>query len=109
MRPLFHSKNSIIILSALLLSACQPPNGNDQSAITQAESISEKSDADLSFIIDGDTITLSSDSILSIKSSRYQPSLGLAGNIEPIKHSRFVTAQAITIKRSIGRRRTMGR
>ena len=98
MRPLFHSKNSIIILSALLLSACQPPNGNDQSAITQAESISEKSDADLSFIIDGDTITLSSDSILSIKSSRYQPSLGLAGNIEPIKHSRFVTAQAITIK-----------
>ncbi len=99
MRPLFYSKNSIIILSALLLSACQPPTDHSQSAITQAESISEKADADLSFIIDGDTITLSSDSILSIKSSRYQPSLGLAGKIEPIKHSRFVTAKAVTIKK----------
>ncbi len=99
MRRFFYNTNSILLVSALWLTACQPPSDNSQSAIAKTESTSDEADADLSFVIDGDTVTLSSDSILSIKPSRYQPSLGLKGQIKPIQQSRFVTAKDVTVQK----------
>lgn len=99
MRRLFYRKNSILLISALLLVACQPPSDNSQSAIAKTKSADEKADADLSFVIEGDTITLTSDSILNIKSSRYQPSLGLKGQIKPLQQSRFVSAKDVTVEK----------
>lgn len=95
-RFLYH-KNTALLLSVLLLTACQPPEDTSQSALTQAEPMSD--DADLSFMINDDTVTLSADSILNLKSSRYQPSLGLQGEIEPIRQSKFVTAKAVTVQK----------
>jgi multidrug efflux pump subunit AcrA (membrane-fusion protein) len=91
-----YHKNTALFISILLMTACQPPEDTSQSAIAQSEPISE--DADLSFIVNDDTVTLSADSILNLKSSRYQPSLGLQGEIEPIKQSKFVTAKAVTVQ-----------
>ena len=39
--------------------------------------------------------------ILSIKTSRYQPSLGLQGNIEPIQQTTFVAVHTITIEETL--------
>src|SRR5690606_28467637 len=38
------------------------------------------------------------DHILSVKPTRYQPSLGLEGEIEPIKQVNLVAAQALTVE-----------
>ncbi|HAM62014.1 MAG TPA: hypothetical protein DCP60_09310, partial [Psychrobacter sp.] len=91
-----YHKNTAFFISILLMTACQPPEDTSQSAIAQSEPMSE--DADLFFIVNDDTVTLSADSILNLKSSRYQPSLGLQGEIEPIKQSKFVTAKAVTVQ-----------
>jgi len=93
----FYNKNTALFIGVLLLTACQPPEDTSQSAIAQGETVTK--DADLSFIISDDTVTLSSDSILNLKSSRYQPSLGLQGEIEPIRQSQFVTAKAVTVQK----------
>ena len=108
MIPILYNKdrssltNSILISSLListtLMTACQPPSDNSQSAIVQADTSEKTINADLSFDIDGDTVTLSPDSIFNVKPSRYQPSLGLQGKIEPIEQSRFVTTKAVTVQ-----------
>jgi multidrug efflux pump subunit AcrA (membrane-fusion protein) len=86
-------KNSSYLLSALLIAACQPPSPTD------AELATEKSPtADTPVIIDNDSVTITPDHILSIKPSRYQPSLGLQGNIEPIKQTQFVTVHPISVE-----------
>lgn len=90
---------STFLVGVILLSACQPPSDNSQSAIVQADPTKENLNADLSFEINGDTITLSPDSILNVKSSRYQPSLGLQGKIEPANQSQFVTKKAVTVQK----------
>ncbi|MGM8886063.1 efflux RND transporter periplasmic adaptor subunit [Psychrobacter sp. 1U2] len=94
---LFYNKNTALLISVWLLIACQPPEDTSQSAIAQADTMTE--DADLSFLVSDETVTLSSDSILNLKSSRYQPSLGLQGEIEPLRQSRFVTAKAVTVQK----------
>lgn len=81
-----------LLLSTLLLTACQPPNSADTASI-------ERTQAELPIVIDDNTVTMSSDYILSIKQSRYQPSLGLQGIIEPTKQARFIAAQALGIEK----------
>lgn len=86
-------KNSSYLLSALLIAACQPPSPTDEAIAT------EKSPAvDTPVIITNDSVTITSDHILNIKPSRYQPSLGLQGNIEPIKQTQFVTVHPINVE-----------
>ncbi|MBH0086951.1 HlyD family efflux transporter periplasmic adaptor subunit [Psychrobacter sp. SCQQ22] len=86
-------KNSSYLLSALLIAACQPPSPTDK------ELAAEKSPTvDTPVIITNDSVTITPDHILSIKPSRYQPSLGLQGNIEPIKQTQFVTVHPINVE-----------
>ncbi|ALF60748.1 HlyD family efflux transporter periplasmic adaptor subunit [Psychrobacter urativorans] len=70
-----------------LLSACQPPTATENS---------EKVNS--SIIISEDSVTMAPEYILSIKTLRYQPSLGLQGIIEPIKQARLSAAQDLHIE-----------
>lgn len=89
-----------VLVSALVSTGCQPPNQDSQSALDQINTEQDATDdvAPAPVIINEDTIAVSSKDILSIKSSRYQPSLGLQGKIEPVKQSRFVTAKPVLIE-----------
>lgn len=87
-------KNCAFLLSTLLIIACQPP------APIEDQQPNEKSvQADSPIIFSDDSVTMASDYILSIKPSRYQPSLGLQGVIEPTKQSRFVAAHDIIVQK----------
>lgn len=86
-------KNSALLSSILLIVACHPPSpANDE------PSNADNVQVDSPIVADSESITMASDYILSIKPSRYQPSLGLQGVIEPIKQSRFVTAQDVVVQ-----------
>ena len=86
-------KNSSYLLSALLIAACQPPTPTDDPMATE-----NNPPVDTPVVITDDSITITPDHILSIKPSRYQPSLGLQGNIEPIKQTQFVTIHPINVE-----------
>lgn len=87
------SKKSVYILSALLLIACQP------SPPTSEPVTAENSEAfNTPLLIRADSITMTPDHILSVKPTRYQPSLGLEGNIESIKQVNFIAAQALSVE-----------
>lgn len=94
MRLSIYFKYSVILLAALLVSACQPPSPNDNQQLSQN---SEQASSPIT--IDADSVTMSSDYILSIKPSRYQPSLGLQGTIEPSQQSRFVTTRDVNVQK----------
>ncbi|WP_227691485.1 efflux RND transporter periplasmic adaptor subunit [Psychrobacter aestuarii] len=66
------------LLLVLGLGACQPQNPSD------AREGGETSADDTPIVVNEDSVAMASDDILSIKSSRYQPSLGLQGTLEPI-------------------------
>ncbi len=87
-------KNSVLISSALLIAACQPPASSDERQIND-----NNTPVDSPLIIDADSVTMSPDYILNIKPSRYQPSLGLQGVIEPVQQSRFIAAQNLTVQK----------
>lgn len=92
---------SFSLLSCILLLGCQPPNEQSQSALDtpQKEQITASKDNSKSqVVISGQTITMSPSDILNIKSSRYQPSLGLQGKIEPIKQARFIAAKPVRVR-----------
>ena len=72
---------------------CQPPE-----PIVEKPAIDAQPATDLPIIIDENTVTMSPEHILSIKPSRYQPSLGLQGNIAAIKQVRFKANQALTVQ-----------
>lgn len=93
----FCNIKSALLVSVLALSGCQPPDDASQSAIAPAETTNKE--ADLTYVINDDTVTLSADSILNLKSSRYQPSLGLQGEIEPIRQASFIAAKAVTVQK----------
>lgn len=81
-------KSAIYVLSAGLLLACQPPNTDTSNSDQQV---------DTPVVIEEDSVTMSPEHILSIKSSRYQPSLGLQGNLEPAEQQKMIAAQDIVI------------
>ena len=84
-------KKSVYILSALFLIACQPTSPTE--ALT-----SENNEAVDMPLISADSVTITPDHILSIKPTRYQPSLGLQGRIEPIKQINLMAAQPLTVE-----------
>ena len=86
-------KKSTYFLSALLIVACQP------SPPTSEPVTAENSEAfNTPLSIRADSITMTRDHILSVKPTRYQPSLGLEGDIEPIKKVNLLAAQALTVE-----------
>ncbi|MGE6441986.1 efflux RND transporter periplasmic adaptor subunit [Psychrobacter sp. NPDC078409] len=91
-----HLRKSLYLFSVLFIAACQPSPINE-SAITDTEAET----ADTPLIITNDSVTMTPEHILSIKPSRYQPSLGLQGNIEPIKQTTFVAVHPIRIEETL--------
>ncbi|HCH26667.1 MULTISPECIES: efflux RND transporter periplasmic adaptor subunit [Psychrobacter] len=86
-------KKSPYLLSVLLLLACQPSPPTDEPVTAE-----NSETVDNPLIISDSTVTMTPDHILSIKPSRYQPSLGLQGNIQPIKQSQFVAVQPLYVE-----------
>ncbi len=84
-------KKSVYILSALFLIACQPTSP------TEVLSSDNNEPVDIP-LISADSVTITPDHILSIKPTRYQPSLGLQGRIEPIKQINLMAAQPLTVE-----------
>lgn len=84
-------KKSAYLLSALFLIACQPTSPTE--ALT-----SENNGAVDMPLISADSVTITPDHILSIKPTRYQPSLGLQGRIDPVKQINLVAAQSLTVE-----------
>ncbi|KAF0567639.1 hypothetical protein FQV37_2084 [Psychrobacter nivimaris] len=91
-----HLRKSLYLFSVLFIAACQPSPINE-SAVTDTE----EETADTPLIITSDSVTMTPEHILSIKPSRYQPSLGLQGNIEPIKQTTFVAVHPIRIEKTL--------
>ena len=86
-------KKSGYLLSALLIVACQP------SPPTSEPVTAENSEAfNTPLLIRADSITMTRDHILSVKPTRYQPSLGLEGHIEPIKKVNLLAVQDLTVE-----------
>ncbi len=85
---------SLIIIgySALLLTACQPTTADPSDNAEQIEA---------SPIIDADSVTMTADRILDVKPSRYQPSLGLQGQIIPVEHAKLTAAQPLVIEKTL--------
>ena len=84
-------KKSAYLLSALFLIACQPTSP------TEALTSENNEPVDMP-LISADSVTITPDHILSIKPTRYQPSLGLQGRIDPIKQINLVAAQSLTVE-----------
>lgn len=84
-------KKSGYLLSAILLIACQPTSP------TEAVSSENNEAVDIP-LISVDSVTITPDHILSIKPTRYQPSLGLQGRIEPIKQINLIAAQPLKVE-----------
>ncbi|MGO2277614.1 MULTISPECIES: efflux RND transporter periplasmic adaptor subunit [unclassified Psychrobacter] len=89
-------RKSLYLFSVLFVAACQPSPVNE-SVVTDAKEES----ADTPLTITNDSVTMTPEHILSIKTSRYQPSLGLQGNIEPIQQTTFVAVHPITIEETL--------
>src|SRR5690606_36868192 len=56
------------------------------------------STVDTPLVITEDSVTMAPDHILSIKPSRYQPSIGLQGTLEPVKQIKLMTAHPVTVE-----------
>ena len=87
-------KTSSYLSGVLLLIACQPPLPVDENAADEDSTV-----VDAPVVITNDSVTITPDHILSIKSSRYQPSLGLQGKIKPIRQTTFITAYPINVEK----------
>jgi len=89
-------RKSLYLFSVLFIAACQP-SPTSESAVPDTK---EKA-ADTPLIITSDSVTMTPEHILSIKTSRYQPSLGLQGSIEPIQQTTFVAVHPIKIEKTL--------
>ncbi|MGO2125223.1 MAG: efflux RND transporter periplasmic adaptor subunit, partial [Psychrobacter sp.] len=87
-------KTSSYLSGVLLLIACQPPLPVDENTADEDSTV-----VDAPVVITNDSVTITPDHILSIKSSRYQPSLGLQGKIKPIRQTTFITAYPINVEK----------
>ncbi|WP_201511242.1 efflux RND transporter periplasmic adaptor subunit [Psychrobacter alimentarius] len=86
-------KTSTYLLSALILAACQPSAPTDASVMSD-----DSTTVDTPLVITDDSVTMAPDHILSIKPSRYQPSIGLQGNLEPVKQIKLMTVHPMNIE-----------
>ncbi|MGO2385618.1 MAG: efflux RND transporter periplasmic adaptor subunit [Psychrobacter sp.] len=89
-------RKGLYLFSVLFIAACQP-SPVDKSAIADAKE--ESTDTPLT--ITSDSVTMTPEHILSIKTSRYQPSLGLQGDIEPIQQTTFVAVHPVMIEETL--------
>lgn len=85
-----------MLTASLLVSACQPPDQDHAASLSHSNKL-PKDAPNAPIIIGEDTVTMAADYILPIKPSRYQPSLGLQGVIEPIKKTQFRLLQAVVV------------
>ncbi|WP_254423083.1 efflux RND transporter periplasmic adaptor subunit [Psychrobacter sp. DAB_AL32B] len=86
-------RKSSYVLSALLIIGCQPsPPTAEPVTAENSETV------DTPLIITADSITMTPDHILSVKPTRYQPSLGLQGSIKPIKKVNLIAAKPLTVE-----------
>ena len=79
-----------LLLLPLVLSACQPQGPTE--ARDQEDSAKQAQ-----VVVNEDSVSMSQDDILSIKSSRYQPSLGLQGALKPIEADTYHALEAGTV------------
>lgn len=86
---------NLVLIGALLIVACQPP----AASISHSAADNDDETAQTAIIIDADSVTMSQEDILTIKPSRYQPSLGLQGRLEPMQQVRFVAGNALVVKK----------
>ena len=86
-------KTSTYLLSALILAACQPSAPTDESVMTD-----DSTTVDTPLVITDDSVTMAPDHILSIKPSRYQPSIGLQGTLEPVKQVKLIAVHPMDIE-----------
>ena len=93
-RTYTNTRKSLCLFIALLLAACQPSPPKDVPSTIENEAIVETP-----LVITSESVTMTSEQILSIKPTRYQPSLGLQGNIEPIRQTSFVAAHPLKIEK----------
>ena len=92
LRPRLFKKSSYV-LSTLLIIACQPsPPTAEPMTAENSETV------DTPLIISADSITMTPDHILSVKPTRYQPSLGLQGSIKPIKRVNLISAKPLIVE-----------
>lgn len=88
-----YCKNGALLVIILLMVACKPPSASDNQQSNQ-----DNKQVNSPIFADSDSVTMAADYILSIKPSRYQPSLGLQGVIEPVQQSRFITASEAIVQ-----------
>lgn len=79
------------VLMSGLVTACQPPASSANNEVNGAKKTP--------IIIDADSVTMTPEYILDVKPSRYQPSLGLQGKIEPIQQAQMTAAQDLQIQK----------
>ena len=92
LRPRLFKKSSYV-LSALLIIGCQPsPPKAEPMTAENSETV------DTPLIISADSITMTPDHILSVKPTRYQPSLGLQGSIKPIKRVNLISTKPLIVE-----------
>ena len=91
------SVKTLLLMAIINTVGCQPSDRPAENHI-EKPAINKQPVAESPIVINEDTVTMSADHILSIKPSRYQPSLGLQGNIEAIEQARFKAKQALTIQ-----------
>lgn len=89
-----YSRYSLLLIGALLTVACQPPAASDRQAAAK-----NSDPAETPIIIDADSVTMSQQDILTIKPSRYQPSLGLQGRLKPMQQVRFIAGNPLIIQK----------
>ena len=86
-------RGALMLLLTGLVTACQPSPPTESLTTTDA-----KDTASAPIIISADSVTMAPEYILSIKPTRYQPSLGLQGRIEAMKGAQLTAAQDLQIQ-----------
>lgn len=87
------SVKTLLLMAIINTVGCQPSDRPNEKPAINKQSVAESP-----IVINEDTVTMSANHILSIKPSRYQPSLGLQGNIEAIEQARFKAKQALIVQ-----------
>ena len=80
-----------LLVLPVVLSACQPQSPTD------ARDIDDGAPKQAHIVVNKDSVSMAQEDILSIKSSRYQPSLGLQGTLAPIQETTYRALKDATV------------
>jgi len=81
----------LMLMLPVVLSACQPQSPTD------ARDSEDGTPKQAHIIVNKDSVSMALEDILSIKSSRYQPSLGLQGTLAPIQETTYRALEEATV------------